>query len=182
MSGMNSFVVWDKFIRFFHWSIAILFLLDYWLIEGGEDLHNWIGYAIALLVLLRVVWGFIGTPTARFKSFWPSKASVKQYIQQFPNKTSYTGGHNPLGGMMIIFLLFMLFLTALSGWMRGLDMFWGEGWVQLFHEYSAHVLQASVVIHVVAVLITQKLTGIALIMPMITGKRKIPHSKKNHLL
>lgn len=175
---MNSVVIWDKFIRFFHWSVASLFLLDYWIVEGGEDLHDWIGYLIALLVLFRVVWGFIGTPTARFKSFWPSKKGVKQYIQQFPNKASYTHGHNQLGGMMVIFLLFMLFLTALSGWMRGLDIFWGEDWVQWLHEYSADVLMASVVVHVLAVVLTQSLTRVPLIMPMIIGKRSVPVEKK----
>lgn len=176
MPNENSFVIWDKFIRIFHWSVATLFLLDYWVVEGGEDLHDWIGYAIALLVVLRVIWGFIGSTNARFNSFWPSVFNIKQYIQRFPNKTSYTSGHNPLGGMMILFLLFMLFLTALSGWMRGLDMFWGEDWVQWLHEYSADVLMASVLIHVMAVVITQTLTRVPLIIPMITGKRKKPPS------
>jgi len=172
MKAADSVIVWSKFIRFFHWSIAILFLADYWFFAGGDDMHEWIGYAIALLVCLRVVYGFIGSANARFKDFWPTCSNVKQYIQRFPNKTPFTDGHNPLGGIMIIFLLFMLLLTAVSGWMRNLDVFWGEDWVQWLHEYSADVLMVSVVIHVFAVVLTQSLTRVPLIVPMITGKRK----------
>ena len=52
--------VWDPFARVFHWSLVGLVVLNLWVLEEGEAPHEWAGYAAITLVLLRVVWGFIG--------------------------------------------------------------------------------------------------------------------------
>ncbi len=77
-----------------------------------------------------------------------------------------------MGALMILFLLFMLLVTVLSGWMQELDAFWGEEWPQRLHEYAADAVMVAVVVHVAAVLLMQRLTGVALIRTMITGRRE----------
>lgn len=165
-------VIWDRFVRSCHWLVATLFLLNYWLLEGGEDVHEWVGYAIAALVVARIAWGFIGRGHARFAGFFPTPSRLKQYLREFPRGHAHDAGHNPLGGVMILFLLLMLLVTAVSGWMQELDAFWGEDWVQLLHAWSADILQAAVVVHVVAVLVMQRITGVQLVRAMITGRRR----------
>lgn len=171
-TSTHEIVIWDRFVRLFHWSVATLFLLDFWVLEAGDPPHNWSGYAIGFLLLGRILWGFTGNHNARFSSFFPTPARVRQHLLDMRNGTvDRCEGHNPLGGAMVLFLMLMLVLVILSGWLLTWDMFWGEGWLEDLHELFATVVMAAVVIHVSAVFVMGMLTGIPLLRTMITGKR-----------
>ena len=175
MSAPRSVSVWDPVVRTFHWGVALLFLLNYWLLEGGGAPHKWVGYAIAALLAIRIIWGFCGSPNARFRNFWPTRARLRHHLLQLQNhEFDATEGHNPLGALMILFLMTMLTLTAVSGWMLGLDAFWGDDWVENLHEYAATTLMIAVGIHIPAVLTMSRLTGLKLIRTMISGRRSLP--------
>lgn len=164
--------IWDLFTRIFHWSVVILFMLDFWVLEDDSPWHEWAGYAIGVLVLMRIVWGFIGSQHARFSSFFPTPARIRKHMADMKNRQfDHHEGHNPLGGAMVLLLLFMLVVITLSGWMQTWDMFWGEEWVEELHEISANVTMFLVLIHVCAVFIMTKVTGIPLLRTMLTGKR-----------
>lgn len=163
--------VWDLSIRLFHWSNAALFLAAYWWLEGGETPHEWAGYAVAALVLARIGLGLFGRGHARFATFWPTPARLARYLRRFPHGHEEWPGHNPLGGLMILFLLAMLLVTAFSGWLQETDAFWGEEWVQRLHAWSADAVMVAVVVHVLAVLVMPRLTGVPLLRAMITGRR-----------
>lgn len=175
-SRQQEVLVWDSFIRLFHWSFAGLFLLDFWLLEDGDPPHMWVGYAIGLLLFLRLLWGFVGPHNARFNSFWPTLSRIKQHLSDVRQRRfDPKEGHNPVGGLMVLFLLFMVLLTVFSGWMLTWDRYWGEEWVEEFHELSANITMLAVVIHVSAVIIMQKTLGVSLVGAMLTGKRKVNH-------
>jgi cytochrome b len=109
--------VWDSFIRIFHWSLALAFVLAY-LTEGEVFLHFYAGYFIAFLLVLRIIWGFVGTKHARFKDFIKTPSTTITYAKMLINpKLSLTPyiGHNPLGGAMVIALLVALTGTVASG-------------------------------------------------------------------
>ena len=172
MSGAPQIRIWDLPVRLFHWSVACLFLLNYWLLETGEPPHEWAGYAIAVLVLLRCIWGFAGSRNARFASFWPTPTRLRQHWRELRERRfDATAGHNPLGALMILLMLTLLLLTAVSGWMQELDAFWGEDWVQLLHSYSADILMGAVAVHVAAVVLMSRFSGLTLVRTMITGRR-----------
>ncbi|MET0378763.1 MAG: cytochrome b/b6 domain-containing protein [Spongiibacteraceae bacterium] len=174
MSTRRYVTVWDPLVRIFHWSVATLFLLNYWLLEPGETLHEWAGYAIAGLLVIRIVWGWAGSHNARFASFWPTPTRLRRHVQQLRKREfDPTEGHNPLGALMIFFLLSLLALTAVSGWMQGLDRFWGEDWVEQLHEYTATTLMVAVVLHVGAVILMSRFSGLSLIRTMISGRRPL---------
>jgi len=175
MSAITEKVkIWDPFVRLFHWTVATLFLLDFWVLEDGDPPHEWAGYVVGGLVGLRFVWGFIGPPNARFASFFPTPKRVKHHLHDLKSKQlDPTEGHNPLGGAMVIALLVMLGIVSFSGWMQTWDRFWGVDWVEELHETSANITMIMVVIHVSAVVLMGRVTGIPLIGPMLTGKRKI---------
>ena len=63
---------WDWLVRLSHWSVAILFSLNYFFIPPEEYTHVQIGYAVATLVVLRILWGFTFARGAnRISSFVP---------------------------------------------------------------------------------------------------------------
>lgn len=166
--------VWDLFVRIFHWSVVVIFMLDFWLIEddGAWSLHRMLGYALAGLVLMRIIWGFIGSHTARFASFFPTLKRIKNHLNDLKQRTvDPHEGHNPLGGAMVILLLTLLIVISLSGWMQTWDRFWGEEWLEEIHELAANITLFLVGIHVAAVVIMTKVTGIPLLRTMLTGKR-----------
>jgi len=101
--------VWDLFVRSFHWLLAALFVVAY--VSEGEPiwLHSWAGYAIAVLLILRFVWGFAGPRHARFADFVYRPKTTLGYLFALPvGKAKRYLGHSPAGGAMVIALLLAL--------------------------------------------------------------------------
>lgn len=109
--------VWDRFVRFFHWSLAILFAVSYFTGEEEHWLHIYSGYGIVSLVVLRIIWGFIGTRHARFSDFSYAPAKTVDYLKALVSgrKPRRYLGHNPAGGAMVLAMLVMLLGIGFSG-------------------------------------------------------------------
>jgi cytochrome b len=72
--------VWDPLIRIGHWTIVLAFAVAY---LSGEDLltvHVWAGYIVGAVVLIRVIWGFVGPSRARFTDFVYAPRAVLVYV------------------------------------------------------------------------------------------------------
>ena len=167
--------VWDPFVRVFHWSLATLFLVAYVTGDETERLHIAVGYAIAGLVALRIIWGFVGPRHARFSDFVRSPHVVLSYLREVAllRAPRYLG-HNPAGGAMIIALLLMLAGTCITGYMMTTDAFWGAKWVEEVHETFANLTVGLVVLHVIGVLISSFEQGESLVKSMFTGWKQRP--------
>ena len=62
--------VWDLPVRLTHWSFAFLVPAMWWTAENSEwALHKRFGVTLLGLLVFRILWGFLGTRTARFASF-----------------------------------------------------------------------------------------------------------------
>jgi cytochrome b len=102
----KSIRVWDLFVRIFHWSLVGLFVAAFATGDEIEWLHIVVGYVIAALITLRIVWGFVGPRYARFSDFVRSPRVIVAYLVQAAQwKAPRYLGHNPAGGAMIIALL-----------------------------------------------------------------------------
>ena len=112
----NEIRVWDPVVRIFHWSLVVSFAVA-WLTGDEESrVHELAGYAVIGLVLIRVVWGFVGTQYARFRDFVYPPSTVLAYARDMlTGKSKRYLGHNPLGGMMIIALLLTLLAASIAG-------------------------------------------------------------------
>ena len=64
--------VWDPFVRVFHWSLVSCVILNFFVVDDGETLHQFVGYTASGLVVARLVWGFVGSEYARFANFFPT--------------------------------------------------------------------------------------------------------------
>ncbi len=112
----NETRVWDPVVRIFHWSLVASFTIAWLTGEEESRLHELAGYAVIGLVLIRVVWGFVGTKYARFRDFVYRPSAVLAYARDMlAGKSKRYLGHNPLGGMMIIALLLSLLAASVTG-------------------------------------------------------------------
>jgi cytochrome b len=164
--------VWDPFVRVFHWSLATLFVVAYATGDEIEKVHIAAGYAIAGLIVARIVWGFIGPRHARFSSFVRPPREVLAYLRDVTllRAPRYIG-HNPAGGVMIVALLAMLIGTCITGFLMTTDAYWGAKWVEETHEAMANLTVGLVVAHVIGVLIASFEHRENLVKSMITGEK-----------
>lgn len=172
---MRSVKVWDPFVRFFHWATALLFLANFTLLDDDSPAHRYAGYVLFALVLIRLLWGLIGTKHARFSAFWPSPSAIKAHFSElFKGQSAPHLSHNPLGALMVYNLLATLVLISITGIMMGSDAFWGVDWVEELHEGLANYALACVGLHVAGVLLETRRSKINLVKAMVTGRKDIP--------
>lgn len=108
--------VWDLFVRVAHWTIAAAFFVAYFTEDDFLTLHVWAGYTIGVLVVLRIIWGFIGPPHARFSDFLYGPLKVWGYLIKLATfRAKRYIGHSPAGGAMTIVLLIGLAATVWTG-------------------------------------------------------------------
>jgi cytochrome b len=81
-------------------------------------------------------------------------------------------GHNPAGAAMIVLLMVLLAMVGTTGWMMGLDAFWGVGWVETMHEVGANVLTGAVALHVIGAIVESVRHHENLPLAMITGYKR----------
>ena len=92
----NEIRVWDPVVRIFHWSLVASFTIAWLTGEEESRPHVLAGYAVIGLVLIRVVWGFVGTKYARFRDFvYPPSAVLAFAREMLAGKSKRYLGHNP---------------------------------------------------------------------------------------
>ena len=165
--------VWDRFVRFFHWSLVSCVLINFFLVEDGETLHQWIGYVASGLVVARIVWGFVGSEHARFAGFFPTPARLRAHLAAMrTGKPELHLGHNPLGAVMMLALMVLVLALGVSGFLQTTDAFWGEAWLQEVHETLSSALIGLAALHAAAAIIMGRLEGVSLVGAMITGVKR----------
>ncbi|WP_052452192.1 cytochrome b/b6 domain-containing protein [Noviherbaspirillum autotrophicum] len=163
--------VWDRIVRFVHWSVAALVLANF-VFETGP-LHRYAGYLAVALVALRLVWGFTATGYARFSCWWPGFGKTVTYLRQtIAGRAPRYIGINPMGAAMAVLLWLLIASLGVTGWMMGLDAYWGEEWLQELHETVAYVLLGGVAIHVTSVIVVSIKSRENLPKAMLTGKKR----------
>ena len=71
--------VWDWPVRVVHWAMVLLVVVSLTTGLIGNEMLVWhmrSGETLLALVLFRVIWGFVGSPNARFASFVRGPAAV----------------------------------------------------------------------------------------------------------
>jgi cytochrome b len=180
-------LVWDFPTRLFHWLLVIFVIISFVTgnIGGNAMLyHSWSGFAILVLILFRLIWGFVGSGESRFVTFVKDPFAVVRYAMSLLRRDSpHYLGHNPLGGWSIIAMLCALAIQATTGMFANDDIA-TEGplyeWVSKatsdgltrIHRLNQEVIIALVSIHVLAVLFYFFYKRENLVKPMITGVKQ----------
>jgi len=175
--------VWDWAIRLFHWLIVIIIPLMWWTAEEGYmDWHRRLGMAMLGLVIFRLMWGLIGSWTARFRPMIKRLGSLGPYLRDLKNDGHNPSfGHSPLGilsvfamiGTLVIQVSTGLFTVDVDGLESGplavlVSFEVGREFADI-HELNFNILSTFISLHIVAILIYQFVLKDNLIGPMVTG-------------
>ncbi len=174
-AGSQWVLVWDWVVRAFHWSLVASFTIAYLSRHSSEDIHHVAGYAAAGLVVLRLVWGVIGTRHARFTHFVRHPRTVWGYLADIlSGREARHLGHNPAGGAMILALMAGMVMTALTGWLMTTDAYFGVAWVGLAHSVFAHGMVILIGLHLAGVALASVRHRENLVRAMVTGRKRRP--------
>lgn len=164
--------VWDPVVRLFHWSLVAAFVIAWATGDELQRLHEIAGYAILGLLVIRVVWGFVGTTHARFSDFVYRPSTVISYLIGTARlRAKRYVGHNPAGGAMVIALLVMLAMTCATGIMMTINGYSDVEWVEDVHEVAANLTVVLVGFHLAGVFVASIEQGENLLKAMITGRK-----------
>jgi cytochrome b len=171
---MSSILVWDLPTRLFHWLLAAGFLTAFGIaVFAGDDhplfpYHALLGLTLALMVMLRIVWGFVGTRYARFASFPMAPPHLIEYAKGLLKRGGprYIG-HNPGSSYAIVALLALILCLAVTG------VLLGKGWkaAKEVHEICAYATIAVVGVHVLGVIVHTLRHKENVTLAMIRGRR-----------
>jgi cytochrome b len=174
--------VWDLPVRLTHWLLAALIAFSWWSVKYDHtDWHIWSGIAILTLLLFRLMWGFVGSSTARFANFVRGPRQVLRYLHG-----DWRGiGHSPLGALSILALYLVTAIQVGLGLLNEDDdgLYAGPlasflspdttDKIRDFHELNFYILLGLIGLHVAAILYYRLVRGKKLTRPMITGRAAI---------
>ncbi len=107
---------WDPIVKLTHWGVVTAVIANAIFTEEGSGWHIWVGYGLAALLGLRLLWGLIGTSEARFSAFPPSPKRALAHIGEIRRgEVVRHRSHNPLGAMMAYAIWATLLVIAGSG-------------------------------------------------------------------
>lgn len=172
--------IWDLPTRLFHWLLVALIAFSWWSAEEDHlDWHIWSGAAILTLLLFRLMWGLVGSSTARFANFIRGPRAIRDYLKDMKGWRPI--GHSPLGALSVVALLCAvavqvglgLFATDKDGLHEGPLAFLVSGdqseYIADLHEDFFNVLLVLIGLHIAALLFYRFVLGKKLVRPMITG-------------
>ncbi|MCG7535149.1 cytochrome b/b6 domain-containing protein [Pseudoalteromonas sp. OOF1S-7] len=173
--------VWDGFIRGFHWLLVIGITVLYFSgEEGWLDVHFVTGYLLLALMVTRLIWGVIGSQTAKFSSLFHSPKAIISALRSAATHV----GHNPAGAQMVLAFFVLISVQLVSGLFTTDDIL-VEGplvayvpysWVELagdIHQINIDILLIAIAAHISAIVI-YRLKGKKLVKQLFTGKTAEP--------
>lgn len=185
---MKKTLVWDIYIRIFHWALAVSVITCFVALEINDIyLHMQAGIVTLGLIVFRILWGIIGSTTARFSDFVKGPVSVLNYLKSGISKSN---GHTPLGALSVLLMLGMIGFQVLAGLFASApDSFIyaplanevssaTSKWFTHWHHTNGHWIQYIIGLHIVAILFylfykKKNLTG-----PMVTGNSKVEENSE----
>jgi cytochrome b561 len=137
------------------------------------SLHIGLGYGLIVGLVLRIVWGFIGPPEARFAHFFSRKRQ--------------RWGHEPLASYSYLLFYLALGIGCVSGLLlaaieydRGIfaaqffDDFTWHDTIAIAHDCVSYSVSAFILLHLAALIFHEKERGYPLAQAMLSGYQYRP--------
>jgi cytochrome b len=191
--------LWDFPTRLFHWCLvlAIIGLFVTGKLGGNwMEWHQRLGFFVLGLILFRLVWGVVGSHTARFSQFVRGPRAVIGYLRGLMSgqpQPVAAPGHNPLGALSVVAMLVVVGFQAVSGLFSDDDILLRgpyaaavskdlSEWFSKMHEWNSNLIIGLVVLHLAAIAFYVFYKKDNLVKPMITGEKSLPDGQFQTLL
>ncbi len=172
--------VWDILVRVTHWAGATGVRANLAFTEEGSNIHQFIGFTVVALVMIRLLWGLVGTKYARFSDFFPTPTRVKNHLNELKahhvNNQSVKVehlGHNPLGALMMFALWGAIIGLGLTGYLMESQVLGNKDLFEGIHEVLASSLYLLVPLHIFEAIVMSYIQKQNLIKSMITGNKTV---------
>ncbi len=153
MISQKAPIVWSKLTRLLHWGLVICIAANFINDGNGEkNIHRIVGFTASAIVGLRLLYGFFGkrSPyTHHLFIHWPLgwKSLTAFFKHEVSGQPKDYEGHNPAASWTYLAIWGAVIALGVTGFMMGLDAFWGEEWLEDLHEVITKILLALIGIH-----------------------------------
>lgn len=155
---MKKTKVYDLPTRIFHWSFAVFFIAAFFIAKTIDDesslypYHMLLGFTLVFLVLLRTIWGVVGSRWARFASFPLSPVSLLTYFKGiFSSQAERSPGHNPASAWAAIVMMGLTLGLGLTGYLMTQNN--ENEFLEEVHELLANGFIIVVLAHVAGIIL-----------------------------
>jgi len=158
----------------------------WWSAENSQwALHKRFGVTLLGLLIFRILWGFLGTRTARFGSFVKGPGAVLSYVTGKAGGAVSAIGHNPIGALSVVGLLTVMSVQVGAGLFAG-DPYDGAtgplnslvkvstaAMLTDWHEWFYWVVLGMVALHLTAITFYGVVKQNDLVSPMVSGTKLV---------
>lgn len=173
---MKKVLIYDWPTRIFHGLFALSFVAAFLITKVVDDesanyaYHMILGMFIVSLVVLRVIWGVVGSKYARFSSFDLRPSHLIQYFKDIiQNKSERKLSHNAASSWAAILMMLMSFGLLFSGYQMVLKN--NKETFEEFHEAFANIFLALAILHVIGIVLHTLRHKDAIGLSMVTGNK-----------
>jgi cytochrome b len=148
-------LVYDLPVRLFHWSFSTAFAAAFLLAKTLDDenplfpYHMLLGLLMSSMVILRIIWGFVGPKHARFSEMPLRPMELINYFKGIISGSKKKwSGHNPASSWAMVLMIVLTLGLGISGLQQvtgGAEIF------EEIHELLAHGLLAVVLMHIAGI-------------------------------
>lgn len=179
---MKRLLVYDLPTRLFHWIFAGLFLTAFIIGKTIDDesvtfsYHMMAGMTLSFVIVLRIVWGLIGTRYARFSGFALNPKDLISYFSGIlKNEKKFWPGHNPASSWAGLVMMLLGLSLGVTGYLMVSQ---GNKSLEEIHELLAHAFIAVVIMHVLGIALHTFRHKDLIGMSMLDGKKNFVDSSQ----
>jgi len=179
---MKKIKVYDFPTRIFHWLFAGLFVFAFFIAKVIDDdqplyaYHKLAGLLVMFLVLLRIVWGLIGSKYAKFSSFRLRPSEVVEYFTSIlRTKSKRYIGHNPASSYAALAMFgFAIGLVSTGVLMsKGIS----KDFFEEIHELCGNGFVIIAIAHVAGVILHRVKHNDGILFSMLNGQKEAVDGK-----
>jgi cytochrome b len=172
---MRNKLVYDLPTRIFHWVFVVLFVIAILIGKNVDDkdtlfsYHMLAGLTLTFVVLLRILWGFVGTKYARFSSLILSpKEAISYFVGILKGEKRQWIGHNPASSWSALLMIASGLGLGITGWLMANGQ---RKAYEDIHEIIANTFLVVAILHVVGVIRQALHHRDGLMLTMFDGKK-----------
>jgi cytochrome b len=190
MNKKPGFVfVWPAGTRIIHWMFAISFTAAFATSFYEYMLHSHValGFIFMIMLIYRIIWGFIGPRYATFNTFKLKPSQLKHYfVEKIQNRwRKIPAGHNPASSWYTVWAMVVGTVIIITGLLlygiqesKGILSYLNDDYTEYIfilepiHRYASYLFVAWACIHILGVLVEQFWHKTNMVFAMITGYKK----------